>query len=58
MRELLEVVRYNEMKSSLGTVDVTNFKDFEVISKNIRGHLEGGYINDIDIRVFHGEYPT
>ena len=38
--ELLDIFRSHEMHSLISTLDIPYFKDFCVVAKHVRGHLE------------------
>ena len=58
MRELLNVIRHNDIESGLRILDFPNLQDLHVVTHYIIGHLEGRHINHVYERVFQAEYAT
>jgi len=52
MRESIDIIWNQNMKTALGRIDFANFKDFHVVPQHIAGHLEGSHINYLNIWVF------
>ena len=52
MRELLNILRNNDIEPALRRVDLSNFKDLHVVSQDIARHLEGGDVNNLHFWVF------
>ena len=58
MWESINIIWDQNMKTALGRINFTNFKNFHVISKHIACHLEWSDINDLYIWVFQSKYST
>ena len=58
VREAMDVVGYNYMETALRTVYFSNFKNFHIVTKDIRCHLERRHVNNLDIGIFQGENST
>jgi hypothetical protein len=58
MRESMDVVWYHNMKSTLWTIDFSDFKNFHVVTKNITGHLKRSYNYNFNLWIFKTKYST
>lgn len=58
IRESINVLRHHKVDTLVSTFDVTDFEDFSVVAEDVRGHLKGRDVDDVDVWVLGGENST